>query len=72
MSNLWWEQLQRGRTSVAEQAVLQHRALRVACAAAPHGKVFAIAERLAVDQGREATRRQLETALQLKAVEPHR
>jgi hypothetical protein len=36
---------------------------------APDGKVLAIAERLAVTQGREATRLQLETALQHEAAQ---
>jgi hypothetical protein len=69
MSNLWWEHLTPEERLLAEQAVLQHRALREACAAAPDGKVLAIAERLAVDQGRAATRLQLQTALQNEAAE---
>ena len=69
MLNLWWEHLTSEERLLAEQAVLQHRALREACAAAPDGKVLAIAERLAVEQGRAATRLQLETALQHEAAE---
>jgi hypothetical protein len=69
MANLWWEQFTPEERLLAEQAVLQHRALRQACAAAPDGRVLAIAERLAVEQGREATRLQLETALQHEAAE---
>jgi hypothetical protein len=69
MSNLWWGQLSAEERLLAEQAVLQQRALREACAAAPDGKVLAIAERWAVEQGREATRRQWETALQREASE---
>lgn len=69
MANLWSEEFTPEERLMAEQAVLQYRALRDACAAAPHGKVLAIAERLAVDQGREAMRVQLETALQREAAE---
>jgi hypothetical protein len=69
MTNLWAAAFTPEERLLAEQAVLQYRALREACVAAPHGKVLAIAERLAVDQGREAMRRQLETALQQEAAE---
>ncbi len=69
MSNLWWEHLTPEERLLAEQAVLQHRVLREACAAAPDGRVLAIAERLAVEQGRAATRLQLETVLQHEAAE---
>ena len=69
MSSLSWEQLSAEERLLAEQAVLQYRALRKACAEAPHGKVLGVAERLAVDQGREMTRRTLETALQQEAGE---
>ena len=69
MSNSWWEQLRPEERLLAEQAVLQYRALRTACAEAADGKVLAIAERVAVDHGRELTRRTLETALQEEAAE---
>ena len=69
MSSLSWEQWSAEERLLAEQAVLQYRALRKACAEAPHGKVLGIAERLAVSQGREMTRRTLETALQEEAAE---
>jgi hypothetical protein len=69
MSSLWWEQLSAEERLLAEQAVLQYRALRKACAEAPHGKVLGIAERMAANQGREITRRTLETALQQEAAE---
>lgn len=69
MSSLWWEQLSAEERLLAEQTVLQYRALRTACAEAPHGKVLGVAERLAVNQGRELTRRTLETALQQEAAE---
>jgi len=69
MSSLSWEQLSAEERLLAEQAVLQYRVLRTACAKAPHGKVLGIAERLAVNQGREMTRQTLETALQQEAAE---
>jgi hypothetical protein len=69
MSSLWWGRLSAEERLLAEQAVLQYRALRTACAEAPHGKVLGVAERLAVNQGREMTRRTLETALQQEAAE---
>ena len=69
MSSLSWERLSAEERLLAEQAVLQYRALRTACAKAPHGKVLGVAERLAVNQGRELTRRTLETALQQEAAE---
>ena len=69
MSNLSWEQLSAEERLLAEQAVVQYRALRKACAEAPHGKVLGVAERLAVDQGRELTRHTLQTALQQEAAE---
>jgi hypothetical protein len=69
MSSLRWEQLSAEERLLAEQAVLQYRALRTACAEAPHGKVLGVAERLAVNQGRELTRHTLETALQQEAAE---
>ena len=48
---------------IAEQAVLNFRALNKACDEAPDGKVLARAEMLAVDQGRELTRQTLERCL---------
>ncbi len=69
MSSLRWEQLSAEERLLAEQAVLQYRALRTACAEAPHGRVLGVAERLAVNQGRELTRHTLETALQQEAAE---
>ena len=56
---------------IAEQAVLNLRSLNDACDAAADGTVLAIAEKMAVDQGREMTRRTLQTSLdaQVKSVE---
>lgn len=52
---------------IAEQAILNFRALNRACDEAADGRVLAVAERLAVDQGRELTRQTLETSLQQQA-----
>jgi hypothetical protein len=69
MPQLLWDELSPQERLLAEQTVLQYRALRAACAAAPDGKVLGVGERMAVEQGRELTRRTLETALQAEAVE---
>ena len=56
---------------VAEQAVLNLRTLNSAADAAADGTVFAVAEKLAVEQGRELTRKTLQATLnvQVKDVE---
>ncbi len=56
---------------IAEQAVLNLRSLNDACDAAADGTVLAIAEKLAVAQGRELIRRTLQASIdqQTKAVE---
>jgi hypothetical protein len=69
MNEMWWEGLSPEERLLAEQAVMQYRALRKACAEAPDGSVLSVAERLAVDEGRKLTRRTLEQALQAEAVE---
>jgi len=56
---------------IAEQAVLNLRSLNDACDAAADGTVLAIAEKIALRQGRELIRRTLQTSVdrQTKAVE---
>lgn len=56
---------------IAEQAVLNLRTLNTAADAAADGTVFAVAEKLAVEQGRELTRKTLQATLnvQVKDVE---
>ncbi len=56
---------------VAEQAVLNLRSLNEACDVATDGTVLAIAEKIAVEQGCELTRRTLQASVnrQTKAVE---
>ena len=69
MSGLNWDELTPEERLLAEQAVMQFRTLRKACAEAPDGKVLSVAERLTLQQGRDAMRKTLETALQLEAAE---
>jgi len=52
---------------MAEQAVAMARQLEAASQAAPDGEVLSRLEQLAVDQGREFTRKSLEAALQSEA-----
>ncbi len=56
---------------IAEQAVLNLRSLNKACDAAADGTVLAIAEQVAMTQGRELIRRTLQTSLdqQIQTVE---
>lgn len=56
---------------IAEQAVLNLRSLNNACNAAADGTVLAIAEKIAVEQGRELTRRTLQASVdeQTRSVE---
>lgn len=52
---------------MAEQAVAMAKQLEAASHAAPDGKVLSRLEQLAVEQGREFTRKSLEAALQAEA-----
>lgn len=49
---------------LAEMAVTNFRELNQACDQAPDGSVIAVAETLAVNQGREFARRSIEASLQ--------
>ena len=69
MVGLKWDELTAEERLIAEQAVMNLRTLKTACREAPHGKVLRVAEVLAVDQGRELTRRTLEVSLQSEAAE---
>ena len=68
---MFFEELTPEERLVAEQAVLNLRSLDKACDAAADGTVLAIAEKIAVEQGRELTRRTLQVSVdrQTKAVE---
>lgn len=59
-----WEELTPSERLLAEQAVLNLRELNKACRAAPDGKVLGVAETLAIAQGRELTRKTLQTSLE--------
>jgi len=63
MTGMKWEELSPEERLVAEQAVLNLRTLNEACDAAPDGAVLAVAEKLAMKQGRELIRKTLETSL---------
>ena len=63
MAGMNFDELSAQERLVAEQAVMNLRSLNKACREVPHGKVLAVAETLAVDQGRELTRRTLEASM---------
>lgn len=65
MSGMDWVGLTPNERLIAEQAVMNFRALNAACDAAADGTVMGIAEQQAVKQGRDATRRTLEMSLQM-------
>jgi hypothetical protein len=52
---------------VVEQALALVRELQQTCRSAPHGQVLAQAESVALDRGRELTRRALEAVLNQQA-----
>ena len=67
MSGMNWSDLSLTERLLAEQAVLNFRSLNAACDAAADGKVLAVAETLAMQQGRELIRQTVEVALQQQA-----
>lgn len=67
MSGMNWSDLSPTERLIAEQAVLNFRSLNAACNAAADGKVLAVAETLALQQGRELIRRTVEITLQQQA-----
>lgn len=67
MSGMNWSELSPTERLIAEQAVLNFRSLNAACDAAADGKVLAVAETLALQQGRELIRRTVEITLQQQA-----
>lgn len=69
MAGLTWDGLTPEERLVAEQAVMNLRSLNEACDAAADGTVLAIAERLAMRQGRELIRKTLETSLNQQRVD---
>ncbi len=69
MPGMDWNGLTPNERLIAEQAVMNFRALNAACDAAADGTVLGVAEQLAVKQGREALRRTLEMSLQTQDAE---
>ncbi|MEX2306182.1 MAG: hypothetical protein WD738_01235 [Pirellulales bacterium] len=67
MPGMKWDELNPSERLIAEQAVMNFRSLNVACDAAADGQVLAVAETLALQQGRELIRRTLEVSLQQQA-----
>ncbi|MBX3440184.1 MAG: hypothetical protein KF861_22030 [Planctomycetaceae bacterium] len=59
-----WDELTLEERLLAEQAILNFRELNKACRAAADGKVLAVAETLAIEQGRELTRKTLQASLE--------
>jgi hypothetical protein len=68
-NGLNWEELTAEERLLAEQAVLNLRTLNRACDEAADGTVLAVAETLAMQQGRELIRRTLEVSLNRQAQE---
>jgi hypothetical protein len=67
MAGMNWDQMTPEERLIAEQAVLNFRELNQACDAAADGTVLDVCETLAMQQGRELTRRAIETALHEQA-----
>ncbi len=67
MSGMNWSELSPTERLIAEQAVMNFRSLNAACDAAADGTVLAVAETLALEQGRELIRRTLEASLEQQA-----
>lgn len=63
MSGMNWEALSPQERLIAEQAIMNFRTLNKACREAVDGKVLAVAETMAIEQGRELTRRTLEASV---------
>jgi len=63
VTGLNWSEVTPEERLVADQAVMNLRSLNEACDAAADGTVLAVAENLALAQGRNLIRKTLETAL---------
>ena len=66
-NELNWDELTAEERLVAEQAVLNLRTLNRVCDEAADGTVLAVAETLAMQQGRELIRKTLEVSLNRQA-----
>ncbi len=71
LNGMQWDELTAQERLLAEQAVMNFRALNQACDVAADGTVLSVAETLAMQQGHELIRNTLEVALsgQAEAVE---
>ena len=69
MSAMNWDEMTKEERLLAEQAVLNFRELNAACDKAADGTVLDICEDMAMRQGRELTRKAIETSLQRQAAE---
>ena len=67
MSGMNWDEMSKEERLLAEQAVLNFRELNKACNDAADGTVLDVCEDMAMRQGRELTRKTIETSLQLQA-----
>lgn len=63
MNGLNWDDLTPEERLLAEQAVMNFRELNKACRSAADGKVLAVAETLAMQQGRELIRQTIQASL---------
>lgn len=74
MNGMNWDELTPEERLLAEQAVMNFRSLNKACRSAADGKVLAVAEMLAMQQGRELIRQTLQASLEQegRAVEKKR
>jgi hypothetical protein len=63
MNGMNWDELTAEERLLAEQAVMNFRALNKACRSAADGKVLAVAETLAMQQGRELILQTLQASL---------
>lgn len=69
MSGMNWDEITPEERLLAEQAIVNFRELNKAGDAAADGSVLNVCERMAIEQGREFTRRMLETSLHQQAEE---
>ena len=67
MTGMNWDDLTPEERLLAEQAVLNFRELNKAGDAAEDGTVLRVCEKMAIEQGREFTRRMLESSLNQQA-----
>ena len=64
---MWFDKLSPEERLIAEQAVMNFRSLNDACDTAADGTVLAVAEQLAMKQGRELILKTLETSIAQQA-----